>query len=214
MSCHPNAPSAAPSPGFPGGVEASGAHRPRGAPATPRAGPGPITARGRRSSSRRRRSTGRRRCRHGGGRSSAPGSPSSRAGAQGWPPPPWPGRASRRTPGKVPGPRGSPASPIVGVCGAARRPLVAEPGAAAAQRRAPPAPHPFAGPSGSRVRQYSGAAKRSWAGWGNPEARGPRLKKCNTEGWGEGRRGHTLPLLPLFPPLKPVKGTPCATQSP
>lgn len=49
----------------------------------------PITVRGRRSSSSRRRSTGQRRCRHGGCRSSGPGSPSSKARARGWLPPPW-----------------------------------------------------------------------------------------------------------------------------
>lgn len=116
---------------------------PRGWPATPRAGPSPITARGRRSSSRRRRSTSRRRCRHGGGRSSGPDSPSSRAGTRRQPPPPWHCRASRR-------PRessGTARLPSLAYCRdlrAAGRPLAVEPRAAAAQRRTPPVPGPLA----------------------------------------------------------------------
>lgn len=102
LSCLLNAPFAPLALGFLEELRRVAPSLSRGWPATPRAGPGPITARGRRSSSRQSRSTGRRRCRHGGGRSSGPGSPSSRAGTRCQLPPPWPGRASRRPRGKFP----------------------------------------------------------------------------------------------------------------
>lgn len=167
---------------------------PRGWPATPRAGPSPITARGRRSSSRRRRSTGRRRCRHGGGRSSGPGSPSSRAGTRRQPPPPWPGRASRR-------PRessGTARLPSLAYCRGLRgtgRPLAVEPRAAAAQRRTPPAP----GPLGRSPRLpnptilWRCQALVVVVGGGNSEARGHRFKRCNTERWVGDRGGQITP---------------------
>lgn len=183
--------------------------RASGARSPLRPGPGPLTARGRRSSSRRRRSTGRRRCRRGGGRSSGPGSPSSRAGTRRRPPPPWPGRASREpTPGKVAGPHRS-------------RGLAYCRGLRAA------GPPPSGGAARSRRTKEGAASTRSLGGFTNPGGqarpllgggvgdpppllppRGARslVKKVQHGRVVGGRSGHRSPLLVSFPSAEAVKG--------
>lgn len=171
---------------------------PRGWPASPRAGPVPITACGQRSSSRRRRSTGRRRCRRGGGRSSAPGSPSSRAGARRYSPPPWPRRASA-DPGES---SGTARLPCLAYCRALRGagcPLAVEPRSAAAQRRAPPAPGPFAGSPGFPSQTILWRGQALVVGWREPRGALSLVEKVQRRRIGLGTEGaHIASAFPLL----------------
>lgn len=118
------------------------------------------------------------------------------------------------TPGKVPGPRGSPSLAYCRALRGAGCPLAVEPRAAAAQRRAPPAPGPFAGsprfPSQTILWRGPALVGR----WREPRGALSLVGKVQhrSVGWGT-ERGH-IASASSFPSAEAVKGTPCAIPAP